>query len=205
MEQSVKICKGSMFYKKYKFPLQVFIVFEKMSSLTYSSNVLSSNHYLIYSSLKWYYSLNLFFKKDLFFYFSTLIESSAWDSLNYFSIDEKINFFYKNNRLMLFNNYYNYTNKLRLTLVYSYSIYKNNELMSIDKLYENSQWLERETAEMFNVNYFFKKDTRSLLLDYPKKNFPLLKDFPTESWSELYYDFLEKTLVYTDTIDHVEL
>lgn len=82
---------------------------------------------------------------------------------------------------MLFNNYYNYTNKLRLTLIYSYSITKNNELMSIDKLYENSQWLERETSEMFNVNYFFKKDTRSLLLDYPRKNFPLLKDFPTES------------------------
>lgn len=205
LEQSVKIYKGSMFYKKYKFPLQVFVVFEKLPCLMYSSNVLTSNHYLIYNSLQWYYPINLFLKKDLFFYFSTLIESSAWDSLNYVAFDDKINFFYKNNRLMLYNNYYNYTNKLRLTFLYSYSLLKHNELLSIDRLYENSQWLERETSEMFNINYIFKKDTRSLLLDYPKKNFPLLKDFPTESWSELYYDFLEKTLIYTDTIDHIEL
>lgn len=194
-----------MFYKKYKFPLQIFIIFEKVSSLIYTSTTLSSNHYLFYSSISWYYSINIFLKKDLFFFFSTLIESSAWDSLNFFSLNEKINYFYKNNRIILFNNYYNYSNKVRFNIICNYSFLSNNNLLTIDKLYENSQWLERETSEMFNINYNHKKDTRSLLLDYPKKNFPLLKDFPTESWSELYYDFLEKTLIYTDAIDHIEL
>lgn len=193
-----------MFYKKYQFPLQLQLIFEKIPTLIYTSDVLTSNHYIFKLPSCWYYSVNLFFKKNTTFFFNTLIETSAWDSLN-FNIQHNLNFFFKKNRLILFSNYYNYFTKIRLTLIFTHTFNNKVGIHSIDKLYENSQWLERETSEMFNIFYIFKKDTRSLLLDYSKKNYPLLKDFPTESWNELYYDFLEKTLQYTETIDHVEL
>lgn len=194
-----------MFFKKYKFPLSIFVVFEHTTPVIYTSEILSANHYVSYINTNWYYPINNFLKKELFFSTNSLIEMSAIDTFKYDNLFPELNFSMNQNRLLLFNIYYCYTTKLRLTLFYNYSLNTYNYLESIDKLYKNANWLERELSEMFSPLYSNKIDTRTLLLDYPKGNFPLLKDFPTESWSELYYDFLDKSLHYSDVIDHTEL
>jgi hypothetical protein len=57
---------------------------------------------------------------------------------------------------------------------------------------------------MFGINYYNKKDIRKLLLDYSKVESPLLKDFSTEGFSEVFYDFFEDQVVYLNN-DSIEL
>lgn len=194
-----------MFFKKYKFPLPLFLVLEKSNPIVYSSEILSANHYICFLDVEWYYLINLLLKRDVFFNLSTLLEMSALDTKNYNQILPEIESSLLNKRLLLHNNYYIYTTKTRLTIFYSYALNNCVKLKSLSYLYKNTNWLERELSEMFAVFYENKLDTRVLLLDYPKDNHPMLKDFPTESWGELYYDFLDKSLQYTDLIDHTEL
>jgi NADH:ubiquinone oxidoreductase subunit C len=52
---------------------------------------------------------------------------------------------------------------------------------------------------MSGVNYVFKKDIRKLLLDYTKNENPLLKDFPVEGFSEVFYDFFEDQTMFLDS------
>jgi NADH:ubiquinone oxidoreductase subunit C len=49
---------------------------------------------------------------------------------------------------------------------------------------------------MFGINYSSKRDVRKLLLDYSKNENPLLKDFPTEGFSEIFYDFFEDQTMF---------
>ena len=81
---------------------------------------------------------------------------------------------------------------------------KKSQIPYIDRLYKNANWFERETSEMFGVNYYNKKDVRKLLLDYSKIENPLLKDFPTEGYSEVFYDFFESQVVFLNN-DSIEL
>jgi len=55
--------------------------------------------------------------------------------------------------------------------------------------------LERETGEMFKILYLLKTDTRRLLLDYSKQENPLLKDYPVEGFSDVFYSFFEDQVV----------
>ena len=67
--------------------------------------------------------------------------------------------------------------------------YDNNRLTkipSIDKIYKSASWLERETGEMFRISYNQKTDSRRLLLDYSKQENPLLKDYPTEGFNDVF-------------------
>lgn len=194
-----------MFYKKYKFPLNLFVVLEQTTPVIYTSEVLTPDHYVCLINTNWYYTVNLLLRKDIMFSFGTLIEMSAIDTQDYSEFFPEFSAVFANNRLLLHNTYYFYLTKLRLTLFQPFSLELPSKLLSLDKSFKNANWLERELSEMFSPIYINKCDTRMLLLDYPKDNHPMLKDFPTESWGELYYDFLDKSLNYTDVIDHTEL
>lgn len=181
-----------MLFKKYQFPISIFIVFEKINPMIYTSQKLTPNHFVCFIPTNWYYAINVYLKKDLFYNFSTLTDISAIDTLKYNNVIPKNEFFNSNNRFLIYNIYYMYTLKLRLTLMQN--INKNTD--SIDTIYKNANWLERETGEMFGVHYLNKKDNRSLLLDYSRNEFPMLKDFPCEGYYEIYYDFFENRLTY---------
>ncbi len=80
--------------------------------------------------------------------------------------------------------------------------YDNNKLTkvtSLDKIYKSASWLERETGEMFRVSYSLKTDSRRLLLDYSKQENPLLKDYPTEGFNDVFYNFFEDQVVYNNS------
>jgi NADH:ubiquinone oxidoreductase subunit C len=49
---------------------------------------------------------------------------------------------------------------------------------------------------MYGIKYKNKHDNRSLLLDYSRNEYPMLKDFPTEGYQEIYFDFFENKLQY---------
>ncbi len=191
-------------YKKYVFPINIFIVFEKLNTNIWSSKLLKPNHFFFLINKNWFYSLNLFFKNELFFSNSILFESSAIDSLKFSKINNDLEFFFKKNRIILYYSYYFYNLKLKLNVIMLYNFYKKNRIASIDKLYKNASWVERETSEMFGINYYNKKDIRKLLLDYSKVEHPMLKDFPVEGFSEVFYDFFEDQVVFSNN-DSIEL
>jgi NADH:ubiquinone oxidoreductase subunit C len=75
--------------------------------------------------------------------------------------------------------------------------------LSIDKLYGNANWLERETSEMYSISYTLKTDVRRILLDYSKIENPLLKKFPCEGYNDLFYNIFENqvTIKQSETIE----
>lgn len=121
---------------------------------------------------------------------------SAIDTLKYSEILTTTNLNLKKNRILIHNSFLCYFLKLRLTFFYQYSLNHDKLTSSIEVLFKNASWLERETAEMFSVIYQNKLDSRTLLLDYSKKEHPLLKTFQSEGNFELYYDFIDQTLYY---------
>ena len=177
--------------KKYKFPLSMFIIFEHMNVNIYTSDRLTNNHYVSVIDKVWYEGINLFIKNELMYSYNNLTEISAIDSSKYktvFPEEDKIS----DNRFILYNVYYMYLLKMRFTLVY----FSNKKSNSIERIFKNANWLEREVAEMYGIDYINKKDCRPLLLDYSKNENPMLKDFPTEGEYDLYYNFFENKLTY---------
>jgi NADH:ubiquinone oxidoreductase subunit C len=44
---------------------------------------------------------------------------------------------------------------------------------------------------MYGVFFYWKNDTRKLLLDYSKIENPMLKDFPCEGFMDVFFNFFE--------------
>lgn len=191
-------------YKKYTFPLHLFVVFEKINSKLWSSNILKPNNYFLFIDNRWFYSLNLFFKNELLLSNSYLAETFAVDTLKFTKFNDILNNFFNKHRILLFYSYYFYSIKVKLHVVLLVNFFLKEGLTSIDLIYNNASWLEREVSEMSNVNYIFKKDVRKLLLDYSKNEYPMLKDFPVEGYSEIFYDFFEDQTIFLNA-DVVEL
>ncbi len=142
--------------------------------------------------------MNFFFKNEVFFSNSTLLENSAIDNKKNFNFQDKFQFFFKN-RILLFYVYYFFTFKSKIML---FTTYNNNNLIkipSIDKVFKSAGWLERETGEMFKISYDLKIDTRRLLLDYSKQENPLLKDYPVEGFNDAFYSLFEDQVVYNNS------
>lgn len=187
-----------MLLKKYKFPMNLFLIFEKINPIIYTSECLSSNHYIIFIPNEWYFSIIKCLKNEIFFASSWLIDQSSIDSKNY----KKFLLDFKGKRLLTFNTFYFNFIKLKLTFFMNQDL--NDPLISIENIYKNSNWIERENSEMFGVQYLFKKDVRNLLLDYSRNEYPLLKEFPCEGYYDVYYDFFEDQLQYIES-EFVEL
>ena len=185
-------------YKKYTIPLSIFVVYENVNSVVWTSQGLGPNNYALYINCKWVYSLNAFFKNEVFLSNSTLVENSAIDNKNLNIILNNF-FFFKNTHITIFYLYYFFNFKTRLLLLTLSNNCNLRQLPSIDKIYKSGSWLERETGEMFKITYYHKTDNRRLLLDYSKQENPLLKDYPTEGFNDVFYNFFEDQVVYNSS------
>lgn len=174
-----------------------------MNTKIWNSKKLDKNHFLTLVPSNWFYSLNVFLKKELFLSNTYIIDNSAIDTIQY-NINNKQNLlnifdlknYYFKNKLIIFYNYYNYFLKFKLTiLIILNNLIKNID--SIDRIFLNTNWLERETSEMYNINYKWKIDTRKLLLDYSKLEYPLLKEFQCEGKQDVFYNIFENQVVIT--------
>jgi NADH:ubiquinone oxidoreductase subunit C len=185
-------------YKKYTLPLSIFVVFENINPVIWTSESFYPNSYIMYLNRSWLYSLNIFFKNEVFLSNSTLLENSAIDNKKNLDFLNKFQFFFKN-RILLFYVYFFFTLKVKIMLFTTYNNNNLNKVPSIDKLYKSASWLERETGEMFRISYDNKIDTRRLLLDYSKQENPLLKDYPVEGFNDAFYSFFEDQVVYNNS------
>ena len=61
------------------------------------------------------------------------------------------------------------------------------EHYSMSHLFLNLSWSEREIGEMHGINFFNKRDSRNLLLDYSFIGNPMRKNYPSIGFSELAY------------------
>lgn len=186
--------------KKYQMPLQLFLILEKTNPIIFTSETFIANHYIVYINKNYFFMANSILKNEFFSSKSSLIESSAVDTLNYNSFGD-LTTLINLNRIMPFYLYYLYSLKIRLTIILNNE--NNTTINSIDKLYKNANWLEREAAEMYGIYYKNKKDCRKLLLDYTKDENPMLKDFPTEGTNDIFYNFFEDQVIfdYNNTVE----
>ena len=182
-------------YKQYLFPMSMFLILEKASVLFWGSKTLVPNHYIVLLNSKWFYILNQIFKNELFFSSSLLIENTAIDSRFFNKCSTELNTFFKKNKLIAHYSYYFLLTKIRLTILVNLKNDYKHYINSIDKIYKNANWLERETSEMYGLLYYWKSDTRKLLLDYAKMENPMLKDFPCEGIQDVFYNFFENQVV----------
>lgn len=179
--------------KKYQMPIQLFLIMQKANAVIFTAETLIPSHYIIYLNKNDFFTINAILKNEFFSSKSTLIESSAIDTLSYHNFNEITNLI-NLNRVMPFYIYYIYSLKMRLTIILSNK--NNSPIKSIERFYKNANWLERETAEMYGIFFKNKKDCRKLLLDYTKDENPLLKDFPTEGTNDVFYNFFEDQITF---------
>jgi NADH:ubiquinone oxidoreductase subunit C len=57
---------------------------------------------------------------------------------------------------------------------------------------------------MFCLNFSSKGDIRNILLDYSRSEYPMLKEFPSEGFFDVYYDFFDDQLNFVES-EFVEL
>lgn len=177
--------------KNYRFPMHLFTILEHAAPIVYTSNVLQVNHFVVLLEKKFLKSTANIFKNECNFWKSSLIENSAIDTLSYNKFTKEFELFFSNSRIIVYYVFYFYTLKLKLTLAF----YGDGAYESIDLIYKNSNWLERETSEMYNIYFKNKRDARKLLLDYTLDINPMLKDYPTEGEYDCYFSNIENQVI----------
>ena len=93
-------------YKKYTLPLSIFVVFENVNPVIWTSESFYPNSYIAYVHKSWFYSLNIFFRGEVFLSNSTLIENSAIDNKKNFDFLNKSQPFLKNTALLFYVYYF---------------------------------------------------------------------------------------------------
>ena len=183
----------------------LFNIFEHLPVVLFSSSSNTTNHSNLYVPSNYLYEINQFLASEIFFNYSFLCEQSAVD-LNKTNTNWLTKVFKKiKNQTLFFSNYYIYWTQLRLTIFTLLNTKsKQRVVQSIESIFFNSNWLEREVSEMYGVYFFQKNDCRNLLLNYSSFENPMLKDFPCEGFQEIYYNFFE-TNVTSVHIESVEL
>lgn len=172
------------------FPIQIFIILEKISLNFWTNFLCQNNLFFLYIKKNWILLFNLVLKNELFLNNNSLIESSYID-FNFFFL-KNINLLkYKG---LLFFNIYIYTLKIKFIVFTLHNSIKKT-FFSLDKIFLNSNWLEREISEMYNIFFLYKNDTRNLLLEYSKKEAVMLKDYKLEGFCDIYYSFFENQVI----------
>lgn len=174
-------------------PVKLFLILEKTKAVIWTNKTMDENTNIMWVDSTWYKLFNKIIKYESSFHNTWLTEQSALDNLF------NSTFYNKISRLTLYNVYYSYYLKSRTILLCN----TVNNIDSVDRLFKNANWLERESSEMYGVEFLGKSDSRKLLLDYSKIESPMLKDFSSEGVKDVFYDILDNqvTLLSGDTVE----
>lgn len=169
----------------YLFLLQLIPVSNIIFFLTNRSlnilELLSINCFISLEYIKFFF---MHLRLSFFFFYTQSIEFLAWTSITF------------NCNLLLYI-YYNLINHkyLKFFTLYTVSINYLNNVFSIENLFFNFWWLEREVSEMHGIVFLFKYDTRNLLLEYFNIFKPLKKQFPSYGLTEVYFNLIYLFLI----------
>lgn len=173
-----------MSYENY-YPIHTSLILEKSNPIIWTNKSMEFNTITMWIDSSWYFLMNQIFKHEYYYQNTWITEQTIVDNLLNSSLIKQ------NSRLSLLNIYYSAFTKYRTILVSN-----TNIMYSVDTIFKNCNWLERESSEMYGVNFLFKQDTRKLLLDYSKIEHPMLKDFPSEGVKDVFYDILDNQVTY---------
>lgn len=192
-------------YKNYIFPIQIFLILEKMNINLYSSEKNYFNHYNIFLSNNWLLPFSMLIKNELTLNENFLLENSALDLKYYSNFNKYFNFFNLNFDKLIYYTFNINSLKLKISIFLLNKLYfKNYNIHSLDKIYPNASWIERETSEMYGIKFYNKKDCRKLMLDYSLNENPMLKDFPLEGNRQVFFSFFENQVI-TQTNKFIEI
>ncbi len=137
----------------------------------------------------------LHFRLSQIFYTTSLIDTFAYN-LNYKSIknDSKMHLYNQNLNILvkIFNQWiYNFNYVLFTTV--------KKSINSVETLFLNSIWLEREYSELNGIYILNKNDNRNLLLQYNDSTNPLVKSFQVVGFFELFYNLFINSIIKQKT------
>ena len=107
---------------------------------------------------------------------------------------------FANSDIIRFKLYYIFQNIITTSkLIIIREIGPLDQIISLIKLYNSSNWAEREIFDLYGVFFLNHLDLRRILTDYGFIGFPLCKDFPLTGYLELRYCEELKCVKYTKT------
>jgi len=69
-------------------------------------------------------------------------------------------------------------------------------LSSVCEAFDSAGWFERETFDMYGIDFENHPDLRRILTDYGFEGHPLRKDFPLTGYKEMRYDAAQEKVIY---------
>ena len=179
----------------------MFIILEKMPATFFTSDAVTSNHYILYVPKQWKFSLLSTLKYETSTSLTFLVESTVIDTYGYGVFTRGDTYDLGFSRTLRVDNYFSLFNRTRYSIIESAG---KQPFCSSSALFKNAVWLEREFLEMYGPSLDTIYDTRNLLLEYSFMDNPMLKTYPTEGFVDIYYDFFRDQLCYVNH-DYVEL
>ena len=85
--------------------------------------------------------------------------------------------------------------KYNTRIIVKLSVDEVTPVPTVEKIFPNAGWYERETWDMFGIFFQENQDLRSILTDYGFEGYPLRKDFPLTGYVECRYDDTQKRVV----------
>lgn len=86
--------------------------------------------------------------------------------------------------------------KLNNRITVKVALNDGEKVPTVSKVFNAANWFERETFDMYGIEFTNHPDLRRILTDYDFEGHPLRKDFPLTGYKEVRYDETQKKVVY---------
>lgn len=170
------------YYPSCGFPVEVFVINQHAKITLFTTQLLNSTNFVFLSQKKNSKSIPITLNKLLFVGNYSLFDHFGWEVLKT-----------QKNYIVVNTIYLSAYLDIKISHIQNVKTKKNcnkyYQLTTLNYVYPNSVWLERENSEMLNIFYVGSKDSRKLLLDYSVKRGVLLKSFKHKFMSNYYKNY----------------
>lgn len=149
-----------------------------------------SKNIYIYVYSTWFFFFSLLLR------YSTTLHKTYFVDLNAFEVNKTLAFKTSlgTNLNILMYTFYSTRVGQKIVLLTHNTI--NIFSKTLNSLFQNIMWVEREISEMFGVQFDDKKDNRRLLLDFSYIGNPMLKSHPVTGFIEVYFNAFKQWIEY---------